>query len=156
FVGLLQEDFRVFVERSHLYASLLRVRKKVSRRGKVRIHGDYPLESLRQRQRKESNARVQIQRHGARSAAHDRLQQLFQQEPVHLEEREMTHPIAESPGLMEQVSRPAQIELVGLLVQQQKTVELRHRLAKGRRQLRRWLRELLKRDVKRDLVVTRV
>src|SRR5438034_897916 len=68
----------------------------------------------------------------------------------------MADAILVTTRLMCQVPRPAQLEPVFLLIQQQQTRKLRERVVKGRCQLRRRFRKPLKRHVQRYFFVPRI
>src|SRR5258708_9278368 len=86
----------------------------------------------------------------------DGLQEIFDQEAIHLKKRKMADAEFVSARFVRQVSRPRQFKPVLLLVQQQQTLDLRQRFSKRGCQLRGWLGKFLERNVQCNLVVSRI
>ncbi len=89
---------------------------EIPRRGKIRIHAHHFLKRLCERQREESNTRIQIQRQRATRVRRHGLQQILDQEAVHLKERKMADPKFVSAGFVRQKPRSRQFKMVFPLV----------------------------------------
>ena len=106
----------MFIVRDNRDARHLRISVKVPRSSKIGIHAHHFSECLRQRQREEPHARIQIQRQLAMRIGCHGLQQILDQKSVHLKERKMADPVFESAGFMRQIARPRQFKAIFLLV----------------------------------------
>ena len=114
------------------------------------------MKRLRQRQSEEPNSRVQIQCQRAMRICRDSLQQIIDQEAIHLKKRKMADAEFVSARFVRQVPRPCQFKPVLLLVQQQQTFDPGQCFSKRGCQLRGWHGKFLERNVQRNFVVNRI
>src|SRR5208282_6538075 len=84
------------------------------------------------------------------------LQQLFNQEAVHLEKRKVAHAKRKSTSLVRQVAGAGKLEALLALIEQQQAFQLRERRLEIVNQIFGRLGKTLERDVQRQLGVLRI
>src|SRR6266851_5240163 len=137
----------MFIVRSDRDARQLSIGMQIPRRCEIRIYAHNFCESSSQRKREEPNSGIEIERKRATRICRHGLQQILDQEAVHLKEGKMADAVFMAARVVEQETRPCQFKPILLLIQQKQTLDPRQRFPKNRRQLRRWLREFLERHV---------
>src|SRR5882672_3806246 len=117
-----QKLFRMEIVRSNAKAGRFGVGAQVANRGKVCVHGSNSFERFCQRQGEETHPGIEIERKRAFLAGHHRLQEIFDQEAVHLKKRKVVDVESKAACLVNKKARAGKFELIFLLVEQQQAI----------------------------------
>src|SRR5579859_9109 len=127
-VEFLQEFFRMEVVRSHGESRCFRVGVQIANGGQICVDADNAFERFGQWKREEANSRVEIKRKSSLFSGNDSLQQIVDQEAIHLEKRQVAHAKIEAARFVRQIPRAGKLEAIFFLVQKEKALELRQRV----------------------------
>src|ERR1700674_3487787 len=125
----------MFIMRRDGDAGGFRIGVEIPRGRKICVHSYNSLKWLCERQCEEPHSGVQVQRKLSARIGRHGLQQILNQEEIHLEKRKMADAVFVPARLVVQISRPRQFKAIFLLVQQQQTLKLWQRALKSSRQL---------------------
>src|SRR6516164_887959 len=156
FLLLLEKLFRVLVIRDDRDTRRFRVRSQVAGGRKICVHAHNSRKSLRERQCEKPHPGIKIKCIKTLRSLKNGLQQILDQESVHLKKRKMVHAKREAARLVNQVSWSGEFKAVLALVQQEQTIELRKRVLEIGNQVLGWLGKTLKRHIQGQLLILRI